>query len=223
MPALTTRWRSSRQVVQFGVDPVEALQWATMARAVAGADAGLHPKQSPNQTPPLRPERHPRLMILARNARASGPGERFILAVSDSTSNTHWRAWASASQVDSLVTAFEIAAEHARKIQVIPDSTQALTEDDPAIESPVYPEFIPAPEYPRELRRKGRTGRVWLEYIVGANGRAEEGSFRALLSDDERFTRAAVQALYRARFKPARSGGAPVRQRVFQVITFRLG
>jgi TonB family protein len=162
-------------------------------------------------------------MILARNAKASSPAEQYILAVSDSTSNTHWRAFASAPQVDSLVAAFEFGAEHARTIQIVPDSTRAITEDDPSLESPVYPEFVPKLEYPRELRRHGRNGRVWLEYVVGANGRAEEGSFRALLSDDERFTRAAVQALYRAKFKPARSGGVPIRQRVFQVITFRVG
>lgn len=156
------------------------------------------------------------------NGKLSAPDERYIFVVSDSGSNTRWKAFASLAQVDSLLAALEDAAELARAIPIANDAGQALAEDDPGVERPVKPEFIPAPEYPSELWRKGRVGRVWMQYIVGPDGRAEKGSFRALLSDDPLFTTAAAQAIYRARFKPALAHGAPVRQRVFQTVAFRL-
>jgi TonB family protein len=173
-------------------------------------------------TPPLRPRRGRQLLLLAVNGKASAPDQRYIFVVSDSGSDTHWKAFASLAQVDSLLTAFEDAADLARAIPIAADAGQALAEEDPSVERPVAPVFIPAPEYPSDLWRKGRVGRVWMQYIVGPNGRAETGSVRVLLSDDPQFTAAAAQAISRGRFRPALSHGAPVRQRVFQTITFRL-
>jgi len=49
----------------------------------------------------------------------------------------------------------------------------------------------------------------------------ERESFSALLSDDSLFTWSALDAMRRSRFKPARTDGQPVRQRVFQAVVFR--
>jgi TonB family protein len=220
----STAWLAGTRQVQLGLDPIEALQWTTVARRLTqrAAAATGEPDTAARLTPPLRPRRGSQLLLLAVNEKASAPDQRYIFVVSDSGSDTHWKAFASLAQVDSLLTAFEDAVDLARAIPIATDASQAFTEDDPSVERPVAPESIPVPKYPSELRRKGHVGRVWMQYIVGPDGRAETGSFRVLLSDDPQFTAAAAQAIYRGTFRPALSHGAPVRQRVFQTITFRL-
>ena len=170
----TTAWADGTPLVTFELDPVEALQWATVARTLSRVEQDTASAPGVLQTPPLRTARGARLMILARNAKARKAGERFVLAVSDSTSDTHWRALASARDVERLVEAIERTGEQARTIRTAPDSTHAPTENDPSLDSPVELESVPAPEYPHELVRGRLDGQVWLEYVVGPDGRVEE-------------------------------------------------
>lgn len=202
----TQDWETGSQLVSLATDAVLALQWVTVARGPGAV------------TPPLRARRGAAFVVLARNSSEATPAETFILAVSDSNSHTAWKAYASSAQVDTLLNNLEAVALQARTIGSPPDS--AAAEGD-SVDVPVRIVAIPEPEYPRDLASKRRIGRVWMTYVVGADGRAVEGSFRPLLSDDFLFTRAAVQALLRGKYRPARLHGHPVRQRVFQVITFR--
>jgi protein TonB len=79
----------------------------------------------------------------------------------------------------------------------------------------------PAPVYPRQARREGWEGRVTLFVSVGPDGRAHALSVRqssghAVLDD------AAVEAVRRWRFSPARRAGIPVAGQVIVPILFRL-
>jgi protein TonB len=80
----------------------------------------------------------------------------------------------------------------------------------------------PAPEYPSSMRESGMTGRVVVQFVVGANGRVEAGSIKILESTNPAFAAAVREVLPRHRFSPAKIGGRAVRQIVQQPFVFRL-
>ena len=80
----------------------------------------------------------------------------------------------------------------------------------------------PAPEYPSSMRESGVTGRVVVQFVVGANGRVEAGSIKVLESTNSAFAAAVRDVLPRHRFSPAKIGGKAVRQIVQQPFVFRL-
>lgn len=84
------------------------------------------------------------------------------------------------------------------------------------------PELIsqPYPRYPDGLRRAGVSGQVQLQFIVGIDGRVDEGSVRVVVSAHPGFTLAAFQALRESRFRPARRGGRRTAVLVQQTIRF---
>jgi TonB family protein len=77
------------------------------------------------------------------------------------------------------------------------------------------------PRYPEGLRRAGVSGLVQVEYVVDIEGRMDRRSVRVVASTHPGFVLAALQALRRAHFKPARRGGRRVAVLVQQTIRFR--
>jgi TonB family protein len=136
----------------------------------------------------------------------------------DRPTHTQWKSFASFAQVNAFLTALELTAIVSREGSYSAD-WNTLADQDP--DAPVTIVSQPRPVYPARLASRGRVGRVWMTYVISADGRVEQGSFLPLLSDDSLFTRAAIEALLRGRLRPAVSNGQPVPQRVFQVITFR--
>lgn len=221
----TTAWKKGPQVVQFGLDPVEALQWATLARAFAHSDTATSskPRTPLRYLPALRPSRGRRLLLLADYGTRAKPDRRYVLVVSDSAARVHYKTFASAAEVDRLADAIAVSAELGHRMLEPADGgtpTPTLTEDAPGIDSPVRPEHFPRLEYPPGLLSNRRIGRVWMQYVVGTDGRPEPGSYQTLLTDDPKFTASVVRMLQAATFRPATAHGLPVRQRVFQVFTF---
>jgi hypothetical protein len=218
----TKEWEATIPVVSLGLDPVVALQWATLARGFTEADSS-HPMQNTvdHITPPLRSKHGPEFLVLANTRRKPTPQNALVFVVSDSGSHTHWKTFASPAQVDTLLSALESTARESLVRFASGDPARAADAED-SVDTPVHVVAIPRPKYPPELMMKGRVGRVWMMYIVGADGRAEPGSFRPLLADDPRFTRSAIVALVHAKYQPARLNGHPVPRRVFQVVTFRM-
>ena len=80
----------------------------------------------------------------------------------------------------------------------------------------------PAPQYPESERSSGATGRVVVQFVVGANGRVEPGSIKVLESTSSAFAAAVREVLPRHRFSPAKIGGRAVRQIVQQPFVFKL-
>lgn len=96
-----------------------------------------------------------------------------------------------------------------------------------ATAAPVGPRFVlgsagnPLPRYPLAARRRGLEGQVVVRVFVAADGRpasvsVHSGSTHSILDD------AAVAALRRWRFEPARRAGVPTAAWVDVPITFRL-
>jgi periplasmic protein TonB len=78
----------------------------------------------------------------------------------------------------------------------------------------------PTPSYPEALRAAGVQGTVVAAFVVDTLGRVESGSFRLLEPADDRFVAAVRNSLAHARFIPAESRGAKVRQLVEQPFSF---
>ena len=216
----TTQWETGSHLVQLSLDPVVALQWATVARRLAAAD-GPRPKrhQPASFTPPLPDKRGPAIVVLGTNPKSRSADDGFVLFVSDSANDVRWKSFVSSSQVDDLLRALEATARDSRE-----GAHTALRWNTPAdqdSDTPVSVVSQPRPAFPGRLASRGRVGRVWMAYIVNADGRVDQESFFTLLSDDSLFTRSAVDALRRSRFRPALMNGQPVPRRVFQVILFR--
>jgi protein TonB len=85
---------------------------------------------------------------------------------------------------------------------------------------PSYRE-APKPQYPETARRGGKEGRVLLRVLVNEEGRSAFVEVN-LSSGVEALDQAAVAAIKRWRFAPARNGGQPVESWVRIPIDFRL-
>jgi protein TonB len=76
-----------------------------------------------------------------------------------------------------------------------------------------------APVYPEIARKAGLTGKVYLKFKVGKDGRVSDVQ---VLKGQEIFRQAAIDAIMKFRFKPAKQNDKPVAVWMTQPITFRL-
>ena len=90
------------------------------------------------------------------------------------------------------------------------------------VDDPAAALHQPFPRYPPALRVAGIEGRVLAEFVIDTLGHVERSSLRILESTHRGFEAAALEALERSVFQPARLAGRPVRQRTLQSIAFRI-
>jgi periplasmic protein TonB len=76
-----------------------------------------------------------------------------------------------------------------------------------------------APTYPEIARKAGLTGKVFLKFLVGKDGRVSNVQ---VLRGQEIFKQPAIDAIMQFRFKPARQNDKPVAVWMTQPISFRL-
>jgi TonB family protein len=91
------------------------------------------------------------------------------------------------------------------------------------IDSGVAVRRIPGPAYPSSLRQREISGAVELQYVVTEAGRIDPASFKVIRGQYREFVKAAIEAIRRGTFKPARLRGCPVPMLVQQRIFFRIG
>jgi protein TonB len=106
-----------------------------------------------------------------------------------------------------------------------PDGVPEGTDDDGAAEGPTFvrlrPIEAPPPLYPPHARRMGIEGRVRVRVLVGERGRPLEVKVQEG-SGDTSLDEAALAAVRRWRFEPARRDGEPVRAWAVVPIEFKL-
>ena len=90
-----------------------------------------------------------------------------------------------------------------------------------AVDKPPAPRRRIKPEYPKGARQRGEEGDVTLELDVSANGMVDGVRVVASCGFAE-LEQAAIQAVKRARFTPARRGSANVPSTARLTLTFRL-
>ena len=116
----------------------------------------------------------------------------------------------------------------------LPEPVPAIEEPPPAPPPPaaepapvIPPNFLaayldnPAPAYPASSKRLGETGTVLLRVLVDERGRAESVDV-ATSSGFERLDRAAIDAVRRWKFVPARQGDRAVKAAVIVPLEFQL-
>jgi protein TonB len=89
------------------------------------------------------------------------------------------------------------------------------------VEVPAAPLSNAGPEYPERAIRQNLSGFVTARFIVDARGRVES-DVTVLESTSGEFSSAVRSYLRKARYRPARVGGRPVRQLVEQRFVFEL-
>lgn len=118
------------------------------------------------------------------------------------------------------------AVDRPRPIDAVPRSVESAP-PPAAVAAVVGPRFNaaylqnPPPVYPTLARRMGEQGRVLLRVLVTANGAADRVELRST-SGSERLDRAAINAVKRWRFVPARQGETSVAAWVLVPIAFSL-
>ncbi|MEP7271414.1 MAG: energy transducer TonB, partial [Acidobacteriota bacterium] len=75
--------------------------------------------------------------------------------------------------------------------------------------------------YPTVLAEAGIGGSVTLSFVIDAEGKVEEEGIEVVQATHPGFVAAARETVLTSRFRAARKGGAAVRVRVRQTITFR--
>jgi protein TonB len=68
--------------------------------------------------------------------------------------------------------------------------------------------YQPAPEYPRDLKRKNIQGTVYVIFVVNRDGRVTRPKVQKSSHPD--FERPALRAVKRWRFEPGKKAGQPV-------------
>jgi periplasmic protein TonB len=111
---------------------------------------------------------------------------------------------------------------------LVAESPKAPEKADPVIEEKIEPPRFgvsylnnPAPEYPSLSRRKGEEGRVLMKVLVSADGAAEDVQIEKS-SGSDRLDIAAVSAVKRWRFIPAKKNNQPLSAYVLVPMKFSL-
>ncbi len=116
--------------------------------------------------------------------------------------------------------------EPTREAEQAPEETEttATGDPEPVTSQPLFEaEYLNnrPPDYPRASLRLGEEGNVALRVRVGADGNPQAVEL-ASSSGSTRLDRAALQAVKRWRFEPARRGGSAIAAWVVVPITFKL-
>ena len=77
-----------------------------------------------------------------------------------------------------------------------------------------------APSYPAAERSAGITGDVWVEFVVGEEGRVQ--SAKVVKSSHAAFEPATLRAVEKWRFEPGKKNGRPVKFRMVVPVQFNL-
>lgn len=219
----TSNWERGSQIIGFAVDPLILLQWGTTAQALTrdSVPAAFPDSVRFRATPRLQSRSGGRFMTLVRDLKRGPADRRLQLVLIDSAGQTQWKTFTNAEEVTQLLATIEEVVARAPALR--PRTDSSLVADDQESEfEPAVQLKVPRPHYPSALLSRRQPGRVWVEYVVGTDGRVEKGSIHVLLTDHEEFASAAISALQRATFRPATRRGTLVRQRVFQPISFRV-
>jgi hypothetical protein len=205
-PSVTTRQQKEGYVwIRF--HPDSAVEWvnsafAAIRTAVAGDQAeGIQWSRS------LVPLNRRGAITLGRSRKKGNLQKTHWLAISDSA--TGWRLELTGAQADSLLRLLFLAGTRSG----IDTSSSAPLADSP-------PEVPVRIVKQAELSPREMGGRVLAQWVVGADGLMEPGSFLAILASDPDLISEALETVRRSRFLPAERGGKPVRQLVEQVFSW---
>lgn len=201
-------------------DPVQVVQWLSLAKAVVNAPRVTRDSGRYLYTPPLF-DRDSGQLVLYRERIGSNWGKQSYLLFNSRDDRHPFKVPMNDQQVSEFMTVFGTQAGRSSLSSTL-DSTDVRVYSRSAIEESVDPPKLLSGldlEYPRNLRGKG--GQVLATFIIMPNGRMNPASFMTMLSDHPGFTLAAYEGLREALYRPLVVDGVPTAVRVCQWVSFR--
>jgi hypothetical protein len=200
-------------------DPDSVMRWLDRAHRIVTYRTPPDSVQLALQTPPVS-GRNGGQIVLLRNRTKKNWEKRITVMLLDSHGRHPWAIKAKLPEAEQFLQAL---FDQTQRSRLHPDSVLPLEANPLEPESCPWPlPGNPIPSYPAGLEFFGKSGEVWLLFVVQADGTADPTSFRAIMSDHPRFTAAAVDALRGSRYTPGRVSGQPVPMLVSQRIVFRM-
>jgi TonB family protein len=214
---LTYSAKDLRFSASFNPDSVDP--WLNFANAVVTAANTPSSTEVAIETPPLFARDSSAMVLLRRRKEQIWEPHTTILLL-DRDRKQPWYIDVGRDDAMQLLRVLFRQAGHSRQK---PD-TSHIHDVNPLARffGPVPLDDGPVPSYPFQLRRMRVSGEVWMDFVIREDGTADPNSFHVLLSDDKQFAEAAIDAVRRARYLPARIDRKPVATRVHQRFTFRI-
>lgn len=204
-PSVQSKQSRDGGLIWLRFDPDTVLDWLNSAAAALAVPVPNGAVEGIQWSRTLTPLTVHGGLALGRERKKGKLEKTRWLAIGDSA--TGWKTEVTSAEADSLLRVLMTLGTQSRL-----DTTASVPLDERRVGVPVKIVFQPAPRF------RGKTGRVVTTYVVDENGRADPGTFVALLASDPALIPDAWDMLRASRFEPARLEGKPVRQLVRQAI-----
>ena len=222
-PSVRTIQRDSIHLVTIWFDPDSLQHWLETAPAYVTKSATTgYPLPSILWTPSLRSPEGTAELWVGRKTGERMPGWEHYVAIG--TPQIRWQAQVTADELAALLMLLYKASTQAHRNPTVTstrkDGTHLFLDDGVHCVGDTV--FEPAKLLHASVNHPspGGSGQVYSQYIVGTDGKAEPGSFRALIATNDKYATEAQRAVAAADFKPAHYCGTPVRQGVQQRFVF---
>ena len=181
-------------------DPDTVLDWVNSAAAALRSAGSGGPAEAIQWSPTLRPVDGRGGLLVGRHRKKGTLQKDYWLAIADSAPG--WQVEIAGAEADSLLKLFFMLSPRARV-----DSLSGAPDK----------EHVDLPAIMKSGKPRGLSGRFAAQFVVGIDGRIEEGSLLILLAAPARLEGPAREFIRECRFDPAQRGGRPVRQLVQHV------
>jgi hypothetical protein len=203
-PRGSSRGKERAGPVWLRFQPDSALEWINSAVAAIRTPLPGDQSEGIQWSRTLLPHRDSGAVALGRSRKKGKLERTHWLAMADSASG--WRFELTAGEADSLLRLLLIGGSQSRT-----DTSTAAPFDESRVDRPARIVDQPA-------AKRRQPGQAAVQYVVGADGKAEPESFRVLLASDPGLMGETRTLVLASRFEPAERQGARVRQVVRQVI-----
>lgn len=221
-PSMRTVQRDSSRLVTIWFDPDSLQHWLEAAPAYVTKSATTGYPLPPILWTPILASPDSAILRVGRKTGERMPGWEHYVDIA--SRDTYWRAQVTEDELAKLLMLLYMASTQARMraraLATGKNGVQLFLDDSVHCEGDTV--FEPARLLHARVDhpRPGSTGQVYSQYVVGVDGKAVPGSFRALVATGDAYAKAAARAVAGAEFKPAQYCGTPVRQGVQQRIVF---
>jgi len=193
--------------------------WVNLAHLVVTTTTRPTDSATALATPPLIARDGSHLYVFRRQKKSRWES-RVEIVLSDPAAQHPWRIDADRDNAAAFLETLWLQGGRSRQ-----RLESSVVRDANPLDPSKCPQVVPGTlvlRYPELLQSRREMGEVWMSYVIQKDGMPDTASFRVMLSDEPEFAIAAIEALRRARFQPAKVGGVPIATRVHQRFIFHI-